>query len=677
MMIYAKDFRENNGWGKFYGCMDPNVRGGIGDKYIPRYFLLDTKAHCGNFHARLHAKKRVRIYQLFVRLFGNTNETRKVNGTVFENGVGKFSDINDAALTAVSAMNFTHVWLTGVLRQATATDHSATGAVPDDPDLLKGLAGSPYAIRSYFDVCPDYALDPKNRLEEFKELVARMHAHGLKVITDLVPNHVARSYHSDIAPEHDFGVSDDKSKFFDVRNNFFYLRADDPGGGPPLKLPTFSGGEAISPTCKVLGKKCDGFFDGEMNFGRVTGNNVVSWAPQLSDWYETAKLNFGYDFTTDERAYPYGEQPDRPLPDTWLKMDRILEYWQNMGVDGFRCDMAHMVPPEFWAWAIGHARARDPDAFFMGEAYDDDPGKMFGTNPVLRALNGGRGNVMFDLLNSGFSATYDDPGYKALKNIYDGPGWANDLDRVITNEFIFQNGLRYAENHDEVRLAGKRNWSEIGMEVGRPVAAILYGLGRGPVMLYNGQEVGEPAHGVEGFGGDDARTTIFDYWSMPEFTKWVNGHKFDGGRLSDAQKSLREFYIRLIALVGEPAFSCGDFFPLNSANADTARFGTVDGDPSSGHWMYAFLRSDAQSGQRFLVVANLHRSVEFQNVRLRFSSAALEAIGYANNFHFVERLSGGPTLDTNSETLTGSGLEIPSIPPLTPFYFEVSTPPRG
>ena len=61
-------------------------------------------------------------------------------------------------------------------------------------------------------------------------------------------------------------------------------------------------------------------------------------------------------------------------------------------------------------------------------------------------------------------------------------------------------------------------------------------------MLYNGQEVGEPAAGAEGFGGDDARTTIFDYWSMPELVKWVNGHRYDGDKLSDEQKALREFY---------------------------------------------------------------------------------------------------------------------------------------
>ena len=139
----------------------------------------------------------------------------------------------------------------------------------------------------------------------------------------------------------------------------------------------------------------------------MTGNNVVSWAPGLNDWYETVKLNYGFDFTTGTRAYPHGENPGATFPDTWEKMDRILEHWQRLGVDGFRCDMAHMVPPEFWGWAIGRARARQPEVWFMAEAYNDDPMRVRGGDPVLAALGGQRGNVMFDLLSAGFSAVYD------------------------------------------------------------------------------------------------------------------------------------------------------------------------------------------------------------------------------------------------------------------------------
>jgi glycosidase len=694
LVVYAKDLSHGSGWGRLSGCSDSSVVAGEGDKYIPHYYEVDLRAQTTPF-AKLKARLdydmgKTRIYQLYVRVFGNTNETRKPNGTLVENGAGRFNDINDAALSAIKEMGFTHIWLTGVLQQATATDYTDIGEPADDPDLLKGLAGSPYAVKDYFDVCPDYAEKPAERLAEFKSLLDRMHAKEMRAIIDLVPNHVARSYHSDIKPELDFGLKgrggegDDPAKFFDPQNNFFYLR---PGnGGPPLKLPSFKDGKPVSPTCKLPGMKCDGLFEPEKEHGKVTGNNVVSWTPDINDWYETVKLNYGFDFTDSARRtreYPHGDESGKPIPDTWLKMDQIIAYWQSMGVDGFRCDMSHMVPAEFWSWATGRARQRNSTVFFMGEAYDDDPAKVGGCDPVVASLdsgNGRRGNVMFDLLNAGFNAVYDHPAYKALKNIYDGSGWANDLDRALTHDFIFQNSLRYAENHDEARLAGKSQWNDIGMEVGRPVSAVLYGLSRGPVMLYNGQEVGEPASGAEGFGGDDARTSLFDYWSMPELVKWVNDHNYDGGKLSEQQKNLRAFYGKLVTLVGEPAFRDGAFFRLNPANNKNMDFGATSGEPAGGHWMYAFLRFDPSSKQRFLVVANFHKKMEFKNVRVIFPAEALEMLDIPHateadrkaELHFVERLGGGVKLTQSVGDLAG-GLKIPSIPPLTPYYIEIET----
>ena len=420
-------------------------------------------------------------------------------------------------------------------------------------------------------------------------------------------------------------------------------------------------------------------FDGEKTFGRVTGNNCVSWTPQLHDWYETVKLNYGFDFTDPSqstREYPNAWSPDKPVPDTWTKIDQVIEHWQSLGVAGFRCDMAHMVPPEMWSWTIAQARRREPDVFFMGEAYNDDPAKVPGSDPVVSQLNFGRGNVLFDLLNAGFDAVYDAPVYRALKRIYDGSGWANDIDREVVDNFICHNSVRYAENHDEVRLAARHEWGGVGMNVGRAVAAILYGLSRGPVMLYNGQEIGEPAEGAEGFGGDDARTSIFDYWSMPEFAKWVNGRRYDGGQLSPEQTALREFYSRLINLVGEPAFRDGKFFPLNPANHDNPAFGRLPGESASGHSLYAFLRHDVSSGQRFLVVANLHPTISFQNVRVLLPGAALKFLEFDQHppdsiLKFMERLGerGTGTVAAIGEAAS-SGVPISEISPLSAFYFE-------
>ncbi|PYJ09871.1 MAG: hypothetical protein DMF06_08445 [Verrucomicrobia bacterium] len=740
-VAYAKDPIANDGWGWFWGCSDPSVASGLGDKYIPHYYELRMetdglvipsgvegprggsldlprgpstslrsarddrgveRASLLSLHGRHGAKARIRVYQLFVRLFGNINETRKRNGTLAENGVGRFADINDAALRSIRQMGFTHVWLTGILQQATATDYSAIGQPADDTDLLKGLAGSPYAIKDYFDVCPDYAQEPARRLQEFESLVERLHEHELKAIIDLVPNHVARSFDSCIRPDHNFGsrggggTGDDITKFFDPHNNYFYLTPD--GNGPPLRLPTCQNGVPVSPTCQTVAafrerrsqpndddhgpplQMCDGLFSGETTFGRVTGNNVVSWTPQLNDWYETVKLNYGFDFTHPSksvREYPNAWTPEKAIPDTWLKMDRVIEYWQSKGVDGFRCDMAHMVPPEFWSWVIGQARRRQPGVYFMGEAYDDDPSKVPGSDPVIAGLHGGRGNVMFDLLNAGFDAVYDAPAYRALKRIYDGPGWANDVDREIADGFIQHNSVRYAENHDEVRLSAASEWGGTGMDVGRPVSAILYGMSRGAIMLYNGQEVGEPGTGEEGFGGDNARTSIFDYWSMPEFVKWVNGHRYNGGGLSPEQKALRVFYSRLIKLVGEPAFRDGEFFPLNPTNRDNPSFGRLPGEQASGHWFYAFLRYDRATSQRFLVLANLHPTIPLREVRVLLPASVLEFLnlGPGTDFSLVDRLAQAPTLElrsTAAEALS-SGIPIPEIPPLTPLYLEFSS----
>jgi glycosidase len=531
----------------------------------------------------------------------------------------------------------------------------------DDPDLLKGLAGSPFAIRDYFDVCPDYANDPARRLEEFRTLVERVHHHGMKVLVDFVPNHVARSYGSVVKPDLTFGAQDDRTVFFSPNNNFYYLK-----GTPPLRLPTVKDGIPVSPTCQVTGR-CDGLFSGESDHGKVTGNNVVSWTPGIADWYETVKLNYGFDFTQGRhgpKEYPTAATPDKPLPDTWRKMDAVLEHWQALGVDGFRCDMAHWIPLEFWRWAIARARTRAPGALFIAEAYDNDPNKLTD------------GNVLTALVEAGFDAVYDDQSYDVLKDIYDGPKWANDLDAVLGAVAPLHQSLRYSENHDEVRLANRTQWGGLGYKVGQPVTAILFGIGTGPVLVYNGQEVGEPAAGAEGFGGDDARTSIFDYGSMPALAKWVNGLRYDGDRLPEDQKRLRAWYGRLLEVTDQPAFRKGEFIQLNPANGDNSRFGRLPGESASGHWLYAYLRYDSSSGQAFVVIANLHGREPMTDVTVRLTPEALAALGASegnSRLRFADRLARRKALRfrTTAQALREGGLGVLRLEPLTAYYFEV------
>ena len=670
--VYIKDLRENNGWGSLVGSCDPSLTPGWGDKVIEVYLNATLVDQEWQLHSasRFQAESRERIYELFVRLFGNTNSRRKRNGTLAENGCGKFADITDVAIQQIAGMGFTHIWLMGVLRHATTTSYGLPGLEADDTDLMKGLAGSPYAIKDCFDVAPDLAINPEHRNHEFRELIERIHIAGLKVLIDYVGNHVSRAYRSEIRPDLDFGRTDDRSCFFASQNNFFYLGASDQGGGPPLHLPTYNREtrQPISPTCAVKGD-CDGLFAAEMNSGRVTGNNSITWTPSIHDWYETVKLNYGFEFTgrfNPQRAFPHASEVAASIPDTWLKMDAILAHWQALGVDGFRCDMAHMIPPEFWAWSIARARRCNPAVFFMAEAYNDYF-TVRTTAPEVVALDD---QPLFPgLLHAGFNAVYGHDAYRVIKDIYDGARWANDIDKVLGYDYVFHHSVLYAENHDEVRLASPNAWSGLGASVGRTASAVLFGLSRGPILFYNGQEVGEPAVEAEGFSDADGRTTLFDYWAMPELSKWVNGQEFDGGQLSEEQKELRRFYSRLIAICGSETFRRGQFMSLNGLNIENPEYGRLDGETASGHWLYAFLRYDPASSQRLFAVANLHESHDFTHVHVRLPEAALRFLSLKAEARLIlSELLQDSAIQIEIES-AGSGIRIEKLPALTPFYF--------
>lgn len=594
-------------------------------------------------------KTRPVIYQLLVRTFGNINESKILGGTLSENGSGKFSDINSEALTSIRKMGFTHIWLTGVIEQASATAYP--GRPADVPEILKGKAGSPYAIKDYFDVCPDYADDPSRRIEEFRELVTRCHAHGFKVIIDFVPNHVARSYKSDVHPELCFGEGDNKDVFFDRENYFYYLNQTHPGGGPPVLLP-FE---------QIAGN--DGVFELEKSFGRVTGNNATTWAPSVHDWYETVKLNYGHDFTTGrETAHlPGPNAPSEDVPRTWRTMDGILAYWQGMGVDGFRVDMAHIVPMEFWRWSVRRARSRDAGVFFMGEAYDTDPDKLTDED------------VIEELWKAGFNGAYEHPTYKILQGIYEEGKWANDIDSETFLNAHFHHCIRYIENHDEVRIANPQRWGGVGMDAGRPAAAVMFGISRAAIMLYSGQEVGEPAIGAEGFSGDDGRSSIFDYTSLSELQKWVNGGKYDGEKLSKAQAEMRKWYAELFSVLTQPAFTNGEFYGLNHANKGNQSFGRLAGEDASGHWIYAFLRYDKSSEQAFLCIVNFHPSHTFQTVSADIPEDALDFIGRkeAKKFTFTGKLGTTEIISLTKRELEDKGVPLGELPPFVAHYYEL------
>lgn len=584
-----------------YSCSDPK----------PDFSLLD-QSNMTDEHVENH---KLIIYQTMVRHFGNSKQTNKRYGSLEENGVGKFNDYTAKALDELGKTGYTHIWYTGVLEHATMTDYSRYGIAADDPDIVKGRAGSPYAIRDYYDVAPDLAVDVPNRMQEFESLVKRTHDAGLKVIIDFVPNHVARTYGSDAKPHgvRDFGEDDDTTKAFSPANDFYYI----PGEAIVMPEGYNAGGDEFTSPLK------DGHFDEYP--AKVTGNNVFSSRPSLHDWSETVKLNYGVDVQNENTGY------FDPIPPVWLKTRDILMYWAAKGVDGFRCDMAEMVPVEYWNWMITELKGQYPDLVFIAEAYDRHQYRRF-------------------LENAKFDYLYDKVGlYDGLKKLIRNEDDAHiEVIRYVWNEESrgFSNRmLRFLENHDEQRIASGFFAGDPWLAV--PAMVVSATLSSGPVMVYAGQEVGEPGEGDMGFSGDDGRTTIFDYWGVPQHQKWVNNGAFDGGQLNGNERKLREFYCKLLNVSkNTPAISEGRFYDLTNANLQS---------PGFSHRTYAYLRFTEKD--KILVVANFER--EEKSMTVHFPEDVVAAFKLADKQLVFEDLLSGGQYQTD-EINSGVSLQLPS-----------------
>jgi glycosidase len=530
------------------------------------------------------------VYQMLPRLFGNKRAVNQPYGTKEENGAGKFNDITEVALSALKDMGITHVWYTGVIEHATLSDNTGNGIPLDDADVVKGRAGSPYAIKDYYDVDPDLAVKVSDRMTEFESLVARTHAQGLKVIIDFVPNHVARAYKSDAKPSgvKDLGEGDDKTKAFSASNNFYYL----PGQAfqPPAGYVSLGAGNSF-PTK-------DGNF--EEVPAKVTGNNQFTASPSVSDWFETIKLNYGIDMQDGNKTY------FDPIPDTWLKMKDILVFWANKNVDGFRCDMAEMVPEDFWRWVIPQVKEVNPDIIFIAEIYDTARYKNF--------LDNGRFDYLYDK-----ALLYD-----TLRQIMGGKLSTTEIHHVQQRlSGINDKMLHFMENHDEQRLASR--FFARDMWGGLPAMMISATIDTGPVMIYSGQEVGEPGAGVEGFSTDDGRTTIYDYWGVPEHQKWMNDGKFDGAKLSMEQQQLRMFYTDLLTIAGKnPAITKGTYYDLTAFNLQAGNINSQ---------IHAFLRADGD--ERLLIVNGFN--ADDQIVHIQIPADIADKIGLKKGTAYIAR----------------------------------------
>ena len=469
------------------------------------------------------------VYQMMFHLWGNQNTNVKRNGSAAENGVTKFKDISTKGLQALKKKGYSHLYTTGILEHATMEDFSAFGSPLDHPQVVKGRAGSPFAIKDYYDVNPFLADKPADRMQEFAAMLDRVHQADLKLVLDFVPNHLARVYHSDQKPAGvvDFGQNDNKDLSFSPSNNFYYLPGTQftiPAGvNPPVPVTV--------PYIEIPAK--------------VSGNNVFSAQPSIHDWFETVKLNYGVDLQ-------HGNQTHfDPIPDTWLKMTDVLVYWTKKGVDGFRCDMAEMVPVEFWAYAIPKVKALNPDVVFIAEIYNPQEYRNY-------------------IFKGGFDYLYDKVGlYDGIRHIMEKKSGATtaDITRVWQQESgdFANHMLRFLENHDETRLnsrgfAASNFWSTI------PGMVLTASMHEGPLMIYFGQEFGEKAQEIEGFNEADDRTTMFDFYRVDTHQRWLNGGKFDGGKLTAAEKEIDSFYSELLAWINSSeVIQKGKFFDLQYA----------------------------------------------------------------------------------------------------------------
>ncbi len=471
-------------------------------------------------------KRKIIIYQVFTRLFGNRNTARVPNGTLRVNGTGKMSDFDAERLRRIHDMGFTHVWYTGVIRHATATDYSKHGIPRQHPSVVKGVAGSPYAITDYYDIDPDLADDIDQRMNEFQQLVDRTHQAGMKVIIDFVPNHVAREYHSIMKPEgvRDLGEDDDTGKHFSPINNFYYC----PG------LPF------VSPVQPKEGE--EPYVE---NPAKCTGNDRFDNCPGRNDWYETVKLNYGIDYCdAGGRSYHFD-----PVPNTWVKMTDILLYWASKDIDGFRCDMAEMVPPAFWAYATRIVKERYPRVVFIGEVYDT--------------------NLYRTYIQSGFDYLYDKVGmYDCLRDVICDRRPASSITYYWQHiDDIRPHMLYFLENHDEQRIASDFLCGN-GMKA-IPAIIVAALMGSNPFMVYSGQELGERGMDAEGFSGCDGRTTIFDYWCIDTIRRGY----FDRRHLTQDEMHLQLKYQQILHIANrEAAVREGEFFDLMYVNPQTWKF---------------------------------------------------------------------------------------------------------
>lgn len=594
--------------------------------------------------ASMNQQNKIVVYQVFTRLFGNEKTNNIPWGTIEENGVGKFEDFTEDALNEIKKLGVTHIWYTGIPHHAVIRDYTDYGISHDDPDVVKGRAGSPYAVKDYYSVNPDLATDPANRMGEFEALITRTHAQGLKLIIDIVPNHVARKYEGLNNPEgvSDFGADDDTTVEYRRDNNFYYIPGKD------FKVPEPLG------DYEPLGGEPHPLADGEFDESpaKWTGNGSREAQPHFHDWYETVKVNYGIrpDGSKDFPELPadYAERDyrehfefweDKDVPNSWVKFRDIALFWIDKEVDGFRFDMAEMVPVEFWSYMNSAIKMKNPDAFLLAEIYNPQEYRNY--------IHLGKMDYLYDKVEL----------YDTLKNIMQGKGSTDHIDHIQRGlADIEHHMLHFLENHDEQRIASPEFLGNpFHAQPGMVVSATI---GTSPTMIYFGQEVGEPGAEDAGFG-DPSRTSIFDYIGVPQHQKWYNHGKVDGGQLNNEEQRLRDFYKRLLNFTIQSPALIGEFYGLHGHNRQHTEW--------YNDRVYSFVRWNDE--QKLIIISNFDVNEQYgfelelpeeiiQTWKLQDGEIRLEEKLYGNNRPTMTVQNGKATVRVDLKPMESWILEV-------------------
>ncbi|MEZ8190552.1 alpha-amylase family protein [Vibrio sp. 1F279] len=549
--------------------------------------------------------KKHSIYQVFTRLFGNQNTQNTPWGTIEQNGVGKFSDFTNKALTEIREIGITHIWYTGVPHHAVINDYKHIGISDDHPSVVKGRAGSPYAVKDYYSVNPDLADNPAQRLQEFEALIKRSHDNGLKVIIDIVPNHIARNYQGLNNPEgvRDFADQDDTTVEYHRNNNFYYIPDS------TFELPE------IDPAFIPLGGEqhpnlASPFLESPAKW---TGNGSRLSKPNFDDWYETVKINYGVrpdgskdfpelpdDYAMRDHLAHYHFWQHVDVPDSWIKFRDIALYWLEKGVDGFRYDMAEMVPVEFWSYLNSSIKVKNQDAFLMAEVYQPDLYRDY--------IRLGKMDYLYDKVDL----------YDGLKAVMQGKASTAIIPEIQHRMMdIEHHMMHFLDNHDEQRVASPEFVGN--PHIAKPAMLVSALLSSSPTMIYFGQEVGEPGAENAGFG-QPSRTSIFDYIGVPQHQKWMNGGKFDGGQLKDDEKQLRLFYQQVMTFSLNHSSMTGAYQDLHQSN-------------QLSDSVYAFLRFDNQ--ELVIAAANFSQS-KTDHIQLKVTAEVIHKLGIADGSYTLK-----------------------------------------